>query len=614
MSELTSIGANVSLSLVSHTNAGKTTLARTLLARDIGEVRDAAHVTEFAEDHPLVCTPEGDTLTLWDTPGFGDSVRLVKRLRGEENLVGWFLAQVWDRFRDRAFYASQQAMKNVRERADVVLYLVNASETPESAGYIEPEMELLDWMGKPVLVLLNQLGPPREHAQESAELELWRERLSRFPQVQDLMPLDAFARCWVQEFNLLSRVQAALPGDKRAAMSRLLDAWRLKRLAAFDASMDELAQSLARIASMREAMPESAGVRGTLRQLGAAVGGLFKQAVGTSDTAATGQGQAQTGSGAAASMLPAEAQAAQRSLAARADSEAQASLGRLIELHGLDGKAQAELTGRIAQHFEMQLHVDERKAAVLGGAVSGALGGLAADVGTAGMTLGGGMLAGAVLGALAAAGAARGVNIMRGRQESSLAWSPAAMDAMVEAALLRYLAVAHFGRGRGQWQQGEAPPHWRAVVQDALAPQRGAWAALWQRRSSGADGASGRRWAGPAADQPRREAASEASVGAPGRRWAAPEADQPPRGAAGEASVGAPSEASVGAPSNVAPSTLQPLLRQAAADVLVRLYPAAKAVLGQAGASATAGAMAHATATPVTATSTSQAMPPANAA
>ena len=35
----------LSLSLVSHTNVGKTTLARTLLARDIGEVRDEAHVT-----------------------------------------------------------------------------------------------------------------------------------------------------------------------------------------------------------------------------------------------------------------------------------------------------------------------------------------------------------------------------------------------------------------------------------------------------------------------------------------------------------------------------------------------------------------------------------------
>ena len=31
----------VTLSLVSHTNVGKTTLARTLLKRDIGEVRDA---------------------------------------------------------------------------------------------------------------------------------------------------------------------------------------------------------------------------------------------------------------------------------------------------------------------------------------------------------------------------------------------------------------------------------------------------------------------------------------------------------------------------------------------------------------------------------------------
>ncbi len=529
MSELTSVGAQVSLSLVSHTNAGKTTLARTLLVRDIGEVRDAAHVTEFAEDHPLATTPEGDALTLWDTPGFGDSVRLVKRLRGGGNPIGWFLSEVWDRFRDRAFYASQQAMKNVRDRADVVLYLVNASETPASAGYIEPEMELLEWMGKPVLVLLNQLGAPREAEHEAAELQRWRDHLSRFSQVKDLMPLDAFARCWVQEFHLLARVQAALPSGKRAAMSRLLEAWRLKRMVTFDASVDELAQSLARISSMTETMPESGGMRGTLRQIGSAVGGLLKQAMSSQgDAGKSGhQGHAngadRAGSKAdAASLLPPEAQAAQRALANRADDEVQQSLGRLIALHGLDGHAKAQLAQRITQHFDMQLHVDERKAAVLGGAVSGALGGLAADVGSAGLTLGGGMIAGAVLGGLAAAGAARGMNIMRGRQSSSLAWTPAAMDAMVEAALLRYLAVAHFGRGRGQWQQGEAPPHWRGVVQEALLPQRGAWAALWQRRSTNAD-----------------------------------------------------------APVSLSPATLQPLLRQAAADTLARLYPSAAALLKQ---------------------------------
>ena len=151
----------VRLSLISHTNVGKTTLARTLLKRDVGDVRDAAHVTELAERYVLIETPEGDVLELWDTPGFGDSARLLRRLRQSGNPFGWFLSQVWDRYTDRPFFSSQQAMRNVRDTADVVLYLVNASEDPAAAGYVAPEMEILGWSGKPVLVLLNQLGPPR---------------------------------------------------------------------------------------------------------------------------------------------------------------------------------------------------------------------------------------------------------------------------------------------------------------------------------------------------------------------------------------------------------------------------------------------------------------------
>ena len=49
-------GATIALSLISHTNAGKTTLARTLLARDVGEVRDAPHVTTEATAYPLIET------------------------------------------------------------------------------------------------------------------------------------------------------------------------------------------------------------------------------------------------------------------------------------------------------------------------------------------------------------------------------------------------------------------------------------------------------------------------------------------------------------------------------------------------------------------------------
>jgi hypothetical protein len=124
----------IALSLVSHTNVGKTTLARTLLSRDVGEVRDAPHVTEFNDAHELLRTEAGDVLTLWDTPGFGDSVRLLRRLRQSANPLGWFLSQVWDRWRDRPFWAAQQVLRHVRESSDLLLYLVNAAEPPAAAA------------------------------------------------------------------------------------------------------------------------------------------------------------------------------------------------------------------------------------------------------------------------------------------------------------------------------------------------------------------------------------------------------------------------------------------------------------------------------------------------
>ncbi len=151
-------GVTVALSLISHTNAGKTTLARTLLARDVGEVRDAPHVTTEATAYTLIETEHGDRLALWDTPGFGDSARLARRLGQQGNPIGWFLSQVWDRWRDHPFWLTQLAVRHVRDDADVVLYLVNAAESPEAAAYVQAEMQLLHWMQRPVIVLL----PPSE--------------------------------------------------------------------------------------------------------------------------------------------------------------------------------------------------------------------------------------------------------------------------------------------------------------------------------------------------------------------------------------------------------------------------------------------------------------------
>ena len=129
----------VALALVSHTNVGKTTLARTLLGRDVGAVRDAPHVTQEAERFTLVETAAGDSLELWDTPGFGDSLRLARRLAQRGSPLGWLLTEVWDRFRDRAFWSTQQAVRAVLDHADVVLYLVNAADGPQGPAMSSPK-------------------------------------------------------------------------------------------------------------------------------------------------------------------------------------------------------------------------------------------------------------------------------------------------------------------------------------------------------------------------------------------------------------------------------------------------------------------------------------------
>jgi hypothetical protein len=465
----------VTLSLVSHTNVGKTTLARTLLVADIGEVRDAPHVTEFAEGHELIHsgdhTTEPDRLRLWDTPGFADSARLARRMHASAQPLGWFLSQVWDRWRDRPFWASQQALRHVQQHSDVVLYLVNAAQAPASAGYVAHEMDLLAWVGKPVLVLLNQLGEPADAAAEAADVHAWQRHLAPWPLVQAVLPMDAFARCWVHEMTLWQAVQTALqrtgPADKAAAMGRLAQAWAQRRQATFEACMHELAQSLARLALLQETLPEAPGWGGRWRALSQAASSRLRPASTDAETPVDHS----------------PAGRAQQALATALQIEIQASTARLLALHGLAGTAQAEVMQRVASQFALRAQVPEGKAALVGGAVSGALVGLKADVASGGLTLGGGLLVGALLGALGAAGVARGVNVVRGTDHSWVAFTDDAMAPFVEAALLRYLAVAHFGRGRGDWAASEAPPHWPANVAAALAPVQAALTALWQARS-----------------------------------------------------------------------------------------------------------------------------------
>ena len=156
-------------------------------------------------------------------------------------------------------------------------------------------------------------------------------------------------------------------------------------------------------------------------------------------------------------------------------------------MYGLDGRAAAEVEARVASDVVADGRVDESKAAAIGGIVSGAVTGLAADLAVGGLSFGAGMLTGAVLGALGGAGVARGVNVARGKTDDALRWDDAFLHALLATLLLRYLAVAHYGRGRGEWQASEYPPFWRERVAAVMATMTPRITALWALRVSTAD-------------------------------------------------------------------------------------------------------------------------------
>jgi hypothetical protein len=456
---------SIQFALVSHTNNGKTTLARTLVGMDVGEVRDAAHVTLFAEAHTLQTTDAGDTLLLWDTPGFGNSVRLLRRLAISGNPIGWFLREVFDRYRDRAFWLSQQALRAAKDEADVVLYLVNSAETPRDAGYLPPEMTILEWLGKPVVVLLNQMGPPRPGMEEQAEQLRWKQHLAQYPVVREVLALDAFARCWVHEHVFYETVGKLIDDSKLAGYARLRAAWEANNLQRYRTALQLVSAQIAAAARDGEAIPEQGKglARSALKAVGIGKDGRRRQ------------------------------EAAMAALVERLNDQIARSTAQLLLLHKLDPGDAVKINARVRENFAVRAPLDKTQAGLIGAVVSGAATGLSADLLAGGLTMGGGALLGAIVGALTMAGAAWGFNLGTDRDQPRVQFADAFLQTLLVGGVLRYLAVAHFGRGRGNFVEGEAPAFWQAEVENAVASQAGGLAALWDGVRSAPDAASAAR-------------------------------------------------------------------------------------------------------------------------
>lgn len=104
--------------------------------------------------------------------------------------------------------------------------------------------------------------------------------------------------------------------------------------------------------------------------------------------------------------------------------------------------------------------------------------GASVDLLVGGLTLGAATALGALVGGSAAVIAAAWKNRATASGSTVVQLSDEMMQAMVEAALLRYLAVVHYGRGPAG-AGNELRPFWKDDVSHAVAARQGWLAPFW---------------------------------------------------------------------------------------------------------------------------------------
>ena len=262
--------------------------------------------------------------------------------------------------------------------------------------------------------------------------------MAEFPLDKNVLPMDAFARCWVQEFALFDAIGDVLTAEQKVTYESLREAWSRQRRAIYSTSVEAIANYMTQLAVDHEELSEYS-LTEQVKDWGRRLGVIKLQSGPIED--------------------------AKNALAARAADSLCALTQRLIDAHGIEGAGvKREILRRLKTDWTVHTAANPKGAAIVGAVGTGAASGLAADLATGGLSAGLGTLLGTVIGAIGGAGAALAYNQVKGVHGTRVSWSKMAMQNFLLEAILLYLAVAHFGRGRGYWEESEAPAFWKDVV------------------------------------------------------------------------------------------------------------------------------------------------------
>ena len=239
----------IHIAVVGHTNAGKTSLLRTLTRRrHFGEVSDRPGTTRHVEAIDL--NIEGQVaIQFFDTPGLEDSTALLHELQAQPTALT-------RPERVRSFLDTPAAQTDFEQEAkvlrtllevDAALYVIDCRE-PVLPKY-HSEIEILTHCGRPVLPVLNFVhGHPPQVAR-------WQAILSDCGLHAQVM-FDAVAPFVGAEQRLYDDL-ATLLRERREQLRDVTEALAFERLQRRDAALSVVALALVRCAALRHVHPEA---------------------------------------------------------------------------------------------------------------------------------------------------------------------------------------------------------------------------------------------------------------------------------------------------------------------------------------------------------------------
>jgi hypothetical protein len=351
----------LSLVVVGHVNAGKTTLIRSLARQPgFGTVSALPASTDRVE---AIGRMLGDARLSWvDTPGFEDPIALGERFaRLSQPAPAERLKALLQQPQVVVEHAGEWRALGKALQADALVLVIDSVELvlPKHRG----TLELLRACGRPVVAVLNRPGHPEARPDE------WAEVLAAHG-VNEVLQLDAFAPDPAATLSLM-RALAGLLSTRRPLAGGIEAAWLAEGQRRREASLAIVADTLVSLAARRETLARADAEDPARKQQAI---DRFRRAVVE------------------------EAEAAERLLMTRHGFPAEAMR---------EGQARPLVDGMAGRWEDDLFNAEVLKDAggkLAGGAALGAAIGLGADVALAGLSLGAGAALGAAVGSIASQG------------------------------------------------------------------------------------------------------------------------------------------------------------------------------------------------------------------